>query len=391
MNKVAVAYGFNEFDFDGQIIRTIEKEGQTLWVLGDAARAIGIINSRDLAQRADKSDRMQVYDFSGVGVVHGNKNNDLERRPTQVIDIQGVDGVHGNKNNKLERIENHKVFSKISYLDESDPSLLKANAINMINEHGLYSVLMRSNKPKAKEFQRWVIEKAIPSIRRGEITTKIDSMEAKPLTKVKIVRERVRTAIESSLPEGVTLATVRRSIAQMTEFASIFSDDPKDVAARIKLNLAQEFGLKFAALIGAAPPPNLIAADATNLPVKISANCMDAETITQTPPKTSRGKSGVKCEKPSGYLTPTELASRLGWRSAIEVNKRLESMGFQVKDYANKTYSSWVPTKTGLPYAKSYPVLRDGDVINASLSWHPSIVNQIKLTRTSDLFAGSYA
>jgi len=41
-----------------------------------------------------------------------------------------------------------------------------------INESGLYSLVLSSNKPLAKEFKRWVTEKVLPSIRQtGSYTT----------------------------------------------------------------------------------------------------------------------------------------------------------------------------------------------------------------------------
>ena len=39
-------------------------------------------------------------------------------------------------------------------------------AINMVSEPGLYRLVMRSRKPEAKEFQRWVTHEVLPQIRR---------------------------------------------------------------------------------------------------------------------------------------------------------------------------------------------------------------------------------
>ena len=36
----------------------------------------------------------------------------------------------------------------------------------IINESGLYSVILRSDKPQAKSFKRWVTHEALPSIRQ---------------------------------------------------------------------------------------------------------------------------------------------------------------------------------------------------------------------------------
>jgi len=37
---------------------------------------------------------------------------------------------------------------------------------NIVNEAGLYKIILRSDKPEAKEFQRWVTHEVLPSIRK---------------------------------------------------------------------------------------------------------------------------------------------------------------------------------------------------------------------------------
>lgn len=43
---------------------------------------------------------------------------------------------------------------------------LSGGETNIINESGLYSVILRSDKPQAKQFKRWVTHKVLPSIRQ---------------------------------------------------------------------------------------------------------------------------------------------------------------------------------------------------------------------------------
>lgn len=38
--------------------------------------------------------------------------------------------------------------------------------MNIINEFGVYTLIMRSNKPEAKRFKRWVTHEILPSIRK---------------------------------------------------------------------------------------------------------------------------------------------------------------------------------------------------------------------------------
>ena len=38
--------------------------------------------------------------------------------------------------------------------------------VSIISESGLYALIMRSNKPQAKHFRKWVTSEVLPSIRR---------------------------------------------------------------------------------------------------------------------------------------------------------------------------------------------------------------------------------
>lgn len=54
-------------------------------------------------------------------------------------------------------------------LDEDERSMFnigrQGNA-NIINEYGLYNLILLSRKPEAKEFKRWITHEVIPSIRK---------------------------------------------------------------------------------------------------------------------------------------------------------------------------------------------------------------------------------
>ncbi|MYR28639.1 MULTISPECIES: BRO family protein [unclassified Streptomyces] len=62
----------------------------------------------------------------------------------------------------------------VSYLDEDerDSTLItnegggQSRPANIVNEPGLYSLILRSRKPQAKAFKRWITHEVIPSIRR---------------------------------------------------------------------------------------------------------------------------------------------------------------------------------------------------------------------------------
>lgn len=63
----------------------------------------------------------------------------------------------------------HKVAER---LDEDEkgrnliPTLGGPQEMTIINEMGLYSVILRSDKPEAKEFKRWITHEVLPTIRK---------------------------------------------------------------------------------------------------------------------------------------------------------------------------------------------------------------------------------
>ena len=97
------------FNYNDTPIRTIEKDGEIWWVLKDVCKALSITDHVTTAKRLDRDEMGQ----------------------THVIDNLG---------------RNQKTY--------------------IINEPGLYSVVLRSDKPEAKDFKRWVTHEVIPSIRR---------------------------------------------------------------------------------------------------------------------------------------------------------------------------------------------------------------------------------
>lgn len=94
------------FDFKGHQVRTPTFEtGQTWWVLSDVAKVLGVQNASDLAKRLDQDERSRFN-----------------------LGRQGKGWI--------------------------------------VNESGLYKIVLRSDKPEAHEFQSWVTHDVLPSIRR---------------------------------------------------------------------------------------------------------------------------------------------------------------------------------------------------------------------------------
>lgn len=97
------------FNYNGNEVRTIQKDGEPWWVLKDVCEILGISHVKDTVNRLEEDEVGQ----------------------TEVID-------------RLGRIQ----------------------TTNIINESGLYNVILRSDKPEAKPFRKWVTSEVLPSIRK---------------------------------------------------------------------------------------------------------------------------------------------------------------------------------------------------------------------------------
>lgn len=96
------------FSYEGNEVRTIQRNCETWWVLKDICTILEIGNSRDVAARLDDDEK-------GVG---------------------SIDTLGGRQD------------------------------LTVISESGLYSTILLSRKPEAKKFKRWVTHEVLPSIRK---------------------------------------------------------------------------------------------------------------------------------------------------------------------------------------------------------------------------------
>ena len=96
------------FTYNSNEVRTVELNGEPWFVLKDVCEVLGIGNSRMVADRLDEDEK-------GV---------------SQIDTLGGLQNV------------------------------------SIISESGLYNVILRSDKPEAKPFRKWVTGTVLPSIRR---------------------------------------------------------------------------------------------------------------------------------------------------------------------------------------------------------------------------------
>lgn len=97
------------FVYSGEQLRTVQRDDGLWWVLRDVCRVLNIGNVTDTKKRLDP-DEVDLTDL--------------------------IDGMG------------------------------RVQSTTIINEPGLYGVILRSDKPEAKEFKRWVTHDVLPSIRK---------------------------------------------------------------------------------------------------------------------------------------------------------------------------------------------------------------------------------
>lgn len=93
------------FKYEDNEVRTVERNGEVWWVLADVCRVLDIKNPTDVRKRLDEDERARF-------------------------------------------------------------NLGRQGEANIISESGLYKVILRSDKPEAKKFTRWVTHEVLPTIRR---------------------------------------------------------------------------------------------------------------------------------------------------------------------------------------------------------------------------------
>lgn len=106
MDKIQEIQGFS---FEGKQVRVVTVDGDPWWVLKDVCGVLGLESSHKVADRVDEDERNQI----------------------PVIDSMG-----------------------------------RSQESTVVNESGLYSVILRSDKPDAKRFRKWVTSEVLPSIRK---------------------------------------------------------------------------------------------------------------------------------------------------------------------------------------------------------------------------------
>lgn len=207
-----------------------------------------------------------------------------------------VCAVLGNKTKDIPRILDEDERGVVDTID----SIGRNQATIIISESGLYSLILKSRKPEAKKFKRWVTHEVLPSIRKtGQYKT------------------------ELKMDTGNSTKEMQKALSQAAK------------SMRDATTIAKLMGLRGNQAI-------------------LSANRVVSQ-VTGVDCGVLFGTTHLICDVQERHLTATELGRELGGLSAQKTNKLLEERGLIACFRNTKNKVIWKPTETGVPYT----VLKD--------------------------------
>jgi prophage antirepressor-like protein len=151
--------------FEGHQVRVLERDGEPWFVLGDVCRVLEIGNPSDAARRLDDDER-------------------------------GVDTVE---------------------------TLGGSQAVNVVNESGLYSLILTSRKEAARRFKRWVTSEVLPSIRKhgGYVANQETLSPAELLAKAVLVAHSVIAEKEARIAHLEPIAAVAEEVFNLDRLTKV--------------------------------------------------------------------------------------------------------------------------------------------------------------------------
>lgn len=158
------------FNYGDAQVRVVTADGEPWFVLADLCRVLDIANPRNVAARLDE-DTMNT--------------------------VRLTDGNRGNPN------------------------------VTAVNEAGMYEVVIRSDKPEAAKFRRWVTSEVLPSIRKhgGYLTdAKVEEVLTDPDTII-----RLATDLKNERARRAELEAQRKADAPKVLFADAVSASPSNI------------------------------------------------------------------------------------------------------------------------------------------------------------------
>lgn len=140
--------------------------------------------------------------------------------------------------------EHCRKVNKITQPSESLPSVkCPPTFINIIPESDVYRLVMRSNLPRAVEFQDWICEEVIPSIRKtgGYLIAKPDDTPEAILARAVLVAQDTIRRIEAERDEAIRTKAEIGSRREATAMATASAAVRKAAALENELGRGRDY------------------------------------------------------------------------------------------------------------------------------------------------------
>lgn len=103
--------------------------------------------------------------------------------------------------------------------DSQNGNLSPTSKTALINEFGLYSLVLSSKLPKAKAFKRWVTSEVLPALRKNGVYETVKAQQH--IEQLEAVNARLNTAIQA-------VSTAKAELAEVTAMRDNFIKDRDD-------------------------------------------------------------------------------------------------------------------------------------------------------------------
>ena len=103
--------------------------------------------------------------------------------------------------------------------DSQNGNLSPTSKTALINESGLYSLVLSSKLPKAKAFKRWVTSEVLPALRKNGVYETVKAQQH--IEQLEAVNARLHTAIQA-------VSTANAELAEVTAMRDNFIKDRDD-------------------------------------------------------------------------------------------------------------------------------------------------------------------
>lgn len=98
---------------------------------------------------------------------------------------------------------------------------------NIVNEYGLYNLVLGSRKPEAKEFKRWITHEVIPSIRKtGSYSLDVDVRQLSP--ELQIINNMVKALAKQEIEQNQIKQELNNTKKEIADVRQVFALNPKN-------------------------------------------------------------------------------------------------------------------------------------------------------------------